>query len=30
MERLFEKYKLPRLNQEEIDNTNRTITSNGI
>ena len=30
MERLLERYKLPRLNQKEIENTNRTITSNEI
>ena len=30
MDRFLERYKLPRLNQEEIENTNRTITSNEI
>ena len=28
MEKFLEKYKLPRLNQEEIENMNRSVTSN--
>ena len=27
MDKFFERYNLPRLNQEEIENTNRPITS---
>ena len=30
MEKFLERYKLPSLNQEEIENTNRPITSNEI
>ena len=30
MEKFLEKYKLPKLNQEEIDNLNRPITSTEI
>ena len=30
MDRFLERYNLPRLNQEEIENTNRPITSNEI
>ena len=30
MDKLLERYNLPRLNQEEIDNKNRPITSNEI
>ena len=30
MDRFLERYNLPRLNQEEIDNMNRPITSNEI
>ena len=30
MDKFLEKYKLPRLNQEEIENMNRPITSNEI
>ena len=30
MDRFLEMYKLPRLNQEEIENMNRPITSNEI
>ena len=30
MEKFLEKYNLPRLNQEEIENMNRPITSNEI
>ena len=30
MEKLLERYNLPRLNQEEIENMNRAITSNEI
>ena len=30
MDKLFERYNLPRLNQEEIENMNRPITSNEI
>ena len=30
MDRFLEKYNLPRLNQEEIENMNRPITSNEI
>ena len=30
MDNYLERYKLPRLNQEEIDNMNRQITSNEI
>ena len=30
MDKFLEKYNLPRLNQEEIENMNRTITSNEI
>ena len=30
MDKFLERYKLPRLNQEEIENMNRPITSNGI
>ena len=30
IEKFLEKYKLPRLNQEEIENMNRPITSNKI
>ena len=30
MDKFLEKYKLPRLNQEEIDNINRPITCNEI
>ena len=29
MDKFFERYNLPRLNQEEIENTNRPITSFG-
>ena len=30
MDKFLERYTLPRLNQEEIENVNRTITSNEI
>ena len=30
MDKFFERYKLPRLNQEELENMNRPITSNEI
>ena len=30
MDKFLEKYKLPRLNQEEIENINRSITNNEI
>ena len=30
MDKLLERYNLPRLNQEEIENMNRTVTSNEI
>ena len=30
MDKLWERYNFPRLNQEEIDNMNRPITSNEI
>ena len=30
MDKFLERYNLPRLNQEEIENMNRPITSNGI
>ena len=30
MDKFLERYKLPRLNQEEIENMNRPITSNEI
>ena len=30
MDKLLERYKLPRLNQEEVENMNRPITSNEI
>ena len=30
MDKFSEMYNLPRLNQEEIENTNRPITSTGI
>ena len=30
IDKFLERYKLPRLNQEEIENMNRPITSNGI
>ena len=30
MEKFLERYKLPRLNQEEIENMNRQITSNEV
>ena len=30
MDKFLERYNLPRLNQEEIENTNRPITSNEI
>ena len=30
MDKFLERYNLPRLNQEEIDNMNRPITSNEI
>ena len=30
MDKFLERYNLPRLNQEEIENINRPITSNGI
>ena len=30
MDKFLERYNLPRLNQEEIENMNRTITSTGI
>ena len=30
MDKLLERYNLPRLNQEEIENKNRPITSNEI
>ena len=30
MDKLLERYNLPRLNQEEIENMNRPITSNEI
>ena len=30
MDKFFERYNLPRLNQEEIENMNRPITSNEI
>ena len=30
MEKLLERYNLPRLNKEKIENMNRPITSNGI
>ena len=30
MDKFSEMYNLPRLNQEEIENTNRLITSTGI
>ena len=30
MDKFLERYNLPRLNQNEIENTNRPITSNGI
>ena len=30
MDRFLERYNLPRLNQEEIENMNRTVTSNEV